>query len=281
MTPAAAPPQAGEGVHGGEAPAASPSRGAIPPGAQRGLWATLAFWWRVAVETAGSRRLARVLERRLRGRAVVATGLEHVPARGPVVLALNHGHARLTIDVIAAAVLAAEPARAGARLAGEVCVVVGRRPRRASPSLWRRLLRAAIDRVFRAWERQVLALPALGASSPPAAGLAQLRAFRRVAAARPVLVFPEGVARGAFGDIRAGAGRWLGGLAAPTVPVAVWWCDAEAAFRVAVGAPLAWAPRAELRDLQLGLAIAALLPASHAPDWQELLARWRDAHAAR
>ena len=276
MTPTAAAPTA-ERAREALAPPRPPD---VPRGARRGLWATLRFWARVALETVGARRLSRVLEQRLRGRGVLSSGLEHVPARGPFVLALNHGHAHLTVDLIAAAVLSAEPARTDARLADEVCLVVGRRPPRASPSRWRRLLRATTDRVLRAWEARVLALPALGAEAALAAGLAQLRAFRRVAGVRPVLVFPEGVARGAFGDIRAGAGRWLGGLAAPTVPVAVWWSEPDDAFRVVVGARVAWAPRAELRDLQLGLAIAALLPESEAPEWQALLARWRGVHAA-
>jgi len=41
-----------------------------------------------------------------------------------------------------------------------------------------------------------------------------------------------------------------------------------------------WATRRELCDLQLGLAIAALMPASLAPGWQGLLERWRQAHEA-
>lgn len=39
-------------------------------------------------------------------------------------------------------------------------------------------------------------------------------------------------------------------------------------------------PRDDLRDVQLGLAISALLPPELAEDWQAILARWRAIHAA-
>jgi hypothetical protein len=42
-----------------------------------------------------------------------------------------------------------------------------------------------------------------------------------------------------------------------------------------------WARRSDLRDVQLGVAIAALLPPELAPRWLPLLERWRVAHAAR
>jgi len=49
---------------------------------------------------------------------------------------------------------------------------------------------------------------------------------------------------------------------------------------VAFGAPLAWSSRRDLQDLQLGLAMAELLPAELAPAWSELLGRWQAAHAS-
>jgi len=50
-------------------------------------------------------------------------------------------------------------------------------------------------------------------------------------------------------------------------------------WRVVFGAPLDWGPDRRLRDVQLGLAIAELLPVEVAPRWQGMLERWRAAHA--
>ncbi len=266
----------------------------VPLGARWGLLASFGFWLRVAQETFGRRRLSRVLERRLRDRAVSVTGLSAVPSAGPVVFAVNHYHAGLTLDVVAATLLSAERARAATepRLADATCVVVGRRAPQSSPSRWRRALRRLSDHVFHAWRFNLLCIPAIphapavapGGGAPARVGtevrLAQLRAFRRAARTRPSLVFPEGAASRVLRDIRAGAGRWLGGLGVPIVPVGVWWCEESRGYRVAIGAQMTWAERADLRDLQLGLALAALLPADLAPGWQELLGRWREAHPA-
>ncbi len=93
-------------------------------------------------------------------------------------------------------------------------------------------------------------------------------------------MFPEEGARASralFADIRPGAGRWLASLAVPVVPVGVFRSDEG--WRVAFGPPVRWSSRAELRDVQLGLAIASLLPPDLAPRWLPLLERWRAAHA--
>jgi hypothetical protein len=104
-----------------------------------------------------------------------------------------------------------------------------------------------------------------------------LREWRRRVEKHPALVFPEGVARGQLGDIRLGAGRWLAKLPAPTLPVAAW--QVGEAWTVIVGEPIQWSNRADLHDLQLGLAMAELLPPELAPQWQDLLGRWRAVHA--
>lgn len=237
---------------------------------RRGLWALLGFWASVALETVTRRRFSRVLARRLAGRAVLATGTEALPGAGTFVLAVNHFEAGQSLDVIAAVLAAAARARPGV---GDDClVVVGQRARSGPASRWSDLARWLAGGFFRRWAPNVIRIPT-GGGAP---GLAALRAWRRRMERQPALVFPEGIAGRELGSMRAGAGRWLGGLSVPTVPVGVWWC--EAGWSVAFGAPIDWARRADLHDLQLGLAIAALLPASIAPAWQALLTRWRTAH---
>ena len=78
--------------------------------------------------------------------------------------------------------------------------------------------------------------------------------------------------------MRPGVGRWLRGLGVPAVPVAVWWGGDR--WNVAFGAPLVWSGRRDLLDLQLGLAMAELLPRELAPTWSGVLEQWRAAHAA-
>ena len=235
-----------------------------------GLWASLGFWSKVALQTLARRRFARVLEGRRRGRSVVASGLEAVPLAGGVVFAVNHYHAGLTLDVVSATLLAAATVRPG--VSEQCTVVVGRRAPRASSSFFRKVMRWSAHRFFARWDANVLRIPT-GAGP---GGVAELRAWRKRAARAPMLVFPEGVANRELGDMRAGTGRWLKGLAVPVVPVGAWW--AGTGWHVAIGAPIAWSSRRDLLDLQLGLAMAELLPTELAPAWIDLLARWREAH---
>lgn len=231
----------------------------------------LRFGARVVLETFGPRRFARVLEDRLAGRALETSGAAVVPREGPVVFAVNHYHAGLTLDVVSATLLAA--ARERPDVADECAVVVGHRVRPSPTALGRVLV--AIVRAFAAWlfgrwHKNVVRIRSTRS-------LAGLRAFRACATTKPTLVFPEGVARGELGAMREGVGPWLASLRVPVIPVAVWWSGET--WRVAFGAPIAWAPRRELRDVQLGLAIAELLPAALAPAWTETIHRWREAHA--
>jgi hypothetical protein len=80
-----------------------------------------------------------------------------------------------------------------------------------------------------------------------------------------------------FNAIREGSGRWLASFDVPTIPVGVWWRDDK--WHVHYGKSIDWARRSDLRDLQLGLSIATLLPAEIAAAWQEDLNRWRSAHS--
>jgi hypothetical protein len=228
------------------------------------------FWSTLAIETLGARRLRRVVEARL-GRAPIAVeGAESLPRAGPFVLAVNHHRAGGTLELISAVLQAAARARPDT-LTSAILVVGQRRP--APRRLLVRFLRRLAGAFFERWGAHLLRIPAGG--DPIDVGA--LRAYRRRAREQPLLVFPEGIASVGFRGVRPNAGRWLSQLKVPVVPVGAW-PDGRGGFRVVLGAPLRWADRGELRDLQLGLAIAAQLPAALAPDWQETLGRWRAVH---
>ncbi len=233
------------------------------------LWTHLVFWVRALIETLGRRRFSRVLAARVRRGAVEATGVEHVRAEGGLVLAVNHYHARLTFEVIAATLHAAEQARAG--VIDACTVVVGQRLRPGPVTRRRRFVRACADWLFGRWSKNAVRIP-----TDARLGVSALRTVARRAAEVPLLVFPEGVGQGEFIDLRPGSGRFLAGLGVPVVPVGV--VHEGARWRVVFGAPLAWGPDRRLHDVQLGLAIAELLPPEVAPTWQGMLTRWRAAH---
>lgn len=178
--------------------------------------------------------------------------------QGGLVFCVNHYHAGLTLDVISATLLAADRRRA--RTSDECAIVVGNRVR-ADDSARSRLLRAIAARFFRRWRANVLRVRTHTSDAP--IGIAELREWRSRTATAPTLVFPEGAANGELGGMRSGVGRWLRGLRVAVIPVGVWW--AEDRWRVAFGAPVAWSQRRDLLDVQLGLAMAELLPAELAP----------------
>ncbi|MBS2012676.1 MAG: hypothetical protein JST00_07315 [Deltaproteobacteria bacterium] len=247
---------------------------ALPP---RSFLAWLRFWVVATIETLGARRFARVLAARLADRVIDIEGLEHVPRGGAFVFAVNHYHAGLTLDVVAATLRAA--ARARPRIDDECAIVTGHRvatPGAARPSRFVRALRWLAGRFFARWSANVVRIR-IGASEG-VFGLAGMRAWRARAEEGPTLVFPEGVARGDLTAMREGSGSWLASFGMPVVPTGVHWAGDR--WRVAFGRPITWARRRDLRDVQLGLAIAALLPPELAPSWTELLDRFTSVHAS-
>jgi 1-acyl-sn-glycerol-3-phosphate acyltransferase len=232
------------------------------------------FWAAFVQETLGRRRLARLVRLRLvRAGPVHAHGLLHLPASGAFTLAANHNGERRSLDTIAAVLAAANRARPD--LAPRYLLIVGRRaPGRRSSALVARLCRRLLLYVYARWTRHVLRIP-LGNRQP---SISSLRRWRDRAGRQPCLVFPEGRAYAALGAMRPGSGRWLAALGVPIVPVAVWY--QEGVWQVRFGAPIRWSRRHDLRDMQLGLNIAALLPAHLAPGWAAALTAWRDAHMA-
>jgi hypothetical protein len=189
-------------------------------------------------ETLTGRRLARLARLRLPpGQPGVVLGRERLPRAGPFVLALNHYHARHTLDVLAAAARAATASRPD--LADQFLIVAGRRAGPAAPRHpIARLVRWLSERGRRRWAAHLLRLP--WRNDGPSIG--ELRAWRRRLAE----------------------------------PVAVWW--AGGVWRVRFGRPIRWSHRADLHDLQIGLAIADLLPDDLADRWRPTLRRWRALH---
>lgn len=236
------------------------------------------FWIVAIVETLGRRRFGRVLEARMAARALDATGTEHVPREGAFVFAVNHYHAGLTLDVIAATLRAAAQLRP--RIDDECAVVTGHRITLQSTRTSGRFVRTMrwlAGKFFTRWSANVVRIR-IGAAEG-VFGLAGMRAWRTRAEAGPTLVFPEGVAVGDLTGIRAGAGAWLASLGVPVIPVGVCW-DGER-WRVSFGAPMQWAKRRDLRDVQLGMAMAELLPDELAAAWGELVGRHRGVHSER
>lgn len=225
------------------------------------------FWCRFVVETCSKRRLPPLVAARL-GRekqALTISGLEHVPLHGTFVLAVNHYNGRATLDVAAAVLHAVGQTRLDA--VERMLFVVGSREHSKKRSLVARLLNC----VYARWSGHAIRIP-LGNEQSSVIGL---RAWRE--RNQPVFVFPEGRARLHLGRMRHGAGRWLSSLDLPVIPVGVWW-EQESGWHIVLSKPIRWTHRADLRDLQLGLALASLLPPDLAPDWQRDLERWHAAH---
>lgn len=246
----------------------------VRPSGARILYRAL-FWAAFLVGTLGRRRLSLLVRWRLRyAPPLRVLGIEHLPSRGSVVVAANHFSGGPALDATAAVLTAV--GRARPQLAGRWMLVAGARvspERMRNAPLGRAWLRLR-DWVFRRWSRNVLRVP-LGTPSP---SVRTLRAWRGRIALRPAFVFPEGRARLVFGAVRPGAGRWLATLLAPAVPVAVWWYGG--AWWVQFGPAVPWSPRSELRDVQLGLAIARLLPPALRGAWQAHLDNWTAAQRA-
>jgi 1-acyl-sn-glycerol-3-phosphate acyltransferase len=232
----------------------------------------LIFWLVFVVETLRHRRLSRLIKARLgRGWQAQIEGLENLPKQGVFILAVNHYRGSLTLDVLASVLASANQVRPD--LANNYVVVSGRRtPRRAKPILPARFLRKIVEWVFRRWAQHHTQIMLSSAN----VSIKALRNWRTRVQQQPVLVFPEGKASLQFKQIRPSAGRWLAALPVPVVPVGIWWY--AGIWQLRFGPPLNWSHRQELRDFQLGLTIANLLPADLAPDWQLALTDWRAAH---
>ncbi|MCC6980989.1 MAG: hypothetical protein IT343_21895 [Candidatus Melainabacteria bacterium] len=205
--------------------------------------------------------------------AVDVGGEELIPKTGPFTLAVNHFHGAWTPFVTAAVLAALKRQRPDA--VDDLAMVLGQRADSGKKRFFvARGIRAMVQGVLRRWERNLLRIP-LGNSNVE---INTLRTWRRVAQERPTLVFPEGLASITFEKVRPGAGQFLRALNVPIVPCAVWYHRGR--WHVEFDAPILWATNPELSDLQVGLAIAQLLPADLTPHWRGVLERWNHAHDA-
>lgn len=231
------------------------------------------FWLRFAAETLGGRRLGPLCWARLTGAAPVKVhDIERVPPAGPLVLATNHPPRGAALDQIA--VIATALSRRRPDTWRRLVVVSGRRADRQARGIahpWQSVAQPLITWTLRRWQPHNLRIPWRNA----APSITSLRQWRTRAPSSIMLVFPEGRAGKGFGVVRPGAGRWLAAGPSPVIPVAAW--QQEATWHVRFGHPIHWTPVSNMRDVHLGLAIAALLPAEHAAAWQDLLLQWRQA----
>ncbi len=230
-----------------------------------GLACLMRVYFVLLLETLGRRRFARIASARMRAERLVVHG--SVP-RGGVVLAANHYPDRGCLGVVSAVL------EASART-DDFDIVVGDNARTRDKARWvLRPIVAATRWVIARWTNLLVRVPT-GNGTPR---IDALRAWRRRAAERCLLVFPEGRMRQVFEPVRPGAGRWLRSLGCPTVPVAVFRTDG--AWHVHFGSPIAWTTDRSLADAQLGLSIASMLPRELARGWEDVLGGWQRAHRA-
>ncbi len=203
---------------------------------------------------------------------VEVCGAENVPTDGAFTFAVNHFKNGQSLGVVSAVLASASKRRP--ELKDNYLLVVGQRVSAravAHPfvsAVSRRIARWICSR----WQKNLLHIP-IGNDRP---SIDYLRAWRKRVRQQPCILFPEGKADMQFDAVRNGCGRWLASFGVPIIPVGVWWHGGR--WQVRFGKSIKWTRRSELRDLQLGLSIASLLPAEIASDWQEDLTRWRAAH---
>ncbi len=207
----------------------------------------------------------------------IISGLEYLPPAGVFTLAANHTTSRWLPRLLAAlhqATLLKRP-----ELAADWIVIVGyRNPRLARKGQLARFIVSQVRRItgwiFKRWEHNILRVP----MASDRASIEALRDWKNRASRQPTIVFPEGRGTRTFEDVRPGSGRWLANLNVPVLPVSAWWEPAEKRWQIVIGPAIEWSQQNRLHDLQIGLEIAAGLPASEAPAWQEALHNWEAAY---
>ena len=234
----------------------------------------LTFWVRFAIETASGPCLSRLMHNKPGRQQIDVAGFDNLPGEGVFVLAVNHFSGGMSLGVIAALLETVNIRRPDLR--DKYMLVVGKNVhsnKRGDTKLFK-VVQGIARWLYQRWAGSVIHIPT-GNCQP---SIASLRKWRLMAQHQPIIVFPEGKTSLRFGDIRKGASRWLSSFQIPTVPVGVWWYENRWCIRF--GKQLEWSRRSDLRDIQLGLSIAVLLPADLACTWQHDLKRWRQAHAS-
>ena len=223
-------------------------------------------------ETLTGRKLSRLMQCQIGKPEVEVSGEENVPDNGAFTFAVNHFKNGQSLGVVSAVLTSASEKRP--ELKDNYLLVVGQRvsasARSRAPLI--RISRGIARWIQNRWARNLLHIP-IGNDRP---SISYMRDWRRRARRQACILFPEGKADMQFDSVRDGCGRWLASFDVPTIPVGVWWRDEK--WHVRFGKSIEWTRRSELRDLQLGLSIASLLPVEIASYWQEDLTRWRAAH---
>lgn len=253
------------------------ARAASPYSQRSSNWRELFFWLRFLIATFTHQSLFALSKTRLGDKQVLQIeGLENLPDRGSFVLAANHYKQGNSLDQLACCIQALSRARP--ELADELLIVVGQKRKASSPGMLSRIIRYLSQTLLARWSHNVIRVAMDNTENSTAKGsLKGLRAWRKKAAEQPCFLFPEGKVNSFFQDIRPGAGRWIKSFNSPVIPTAIW--AEHGQWHVRFGETISWSGKADLEDLQLGLAIADLLPAPLAPDWQPLLKRWRVIHS--
>jgi hypothetical protein len=240
----------------------------------RYTWAQLlSFGLMFMAETFLTRDLSRLMRWQIGRPPIEVHGAENLPDKGVFIFAVNHFKSGQVVGLFSAVMAAAERYRP--ELLKDYLLVVGQKvsSHKRSNGVGVKLARRFAGWIKTRWKKNLLHI-ALGNDRP---NIACLRDWRRRAGRQPVILFPEGKADLQFNGVRNGAGRWLASIDSPTIPVGVWWRDDK--WHVRFGKSVEWTGRAELRDVQLGLSMAALLPADIAESWQDDLDQWRTAHS--
>lgn len=233
-------------------------------------------WWPALRATCGSPKVSRFVELWKAAHSdskVHHDGLANLPADGPFILAVNHVQGVGPVPTLLGAVLAAlSQGRPSA--VDEILVLAGMRNRKDAGGLVRRLARSIWGWVKQRWSKHIIEIPMAAEKQSPKL----LLNWRKAASEKPSLLFPEGIARPLFGPVREGCGNWLQFMKVPVIPVAVWW--QENGWHIRLGPPITWAAKTELHDLQLGFAIAEMLPEQMVDQqWRNLLQRRKQARS--
>jgi hypothetical protein len=172
----------------------------------------------------------------------------------------------MAVGLIAAVLTSLKERRAD--LVDEVVILAGVRDTVPHRNILQRWGRAIYKWANCRWSKNLVHIPMAGNKMSARA----LLEWRKKAGNKPSLVFPEGIARRYFSDVRENSGTWLSTMPSPTIPVAVWY--EQGAWHVYFGKPISWDADRALHDLQLALHIARLLPTELlSTQWQEFLRR--------
>ncbi len=228
----------------------------------------LRFWLAVLWATFTSRRVSEIL--RLQGRTYApcrASGMEHLPDSGPFTLAVNHYIPSTLMRILTAVLQAVQVARPDA--CDQMQIVAGRRPGKSRAWFLVRWFQSIVRFVLGRWSHNLISIDMDGEGKT----IRGLRDWLTRARTQPVLVLPEGQARSRLGALRPGVGKLVRSCGTPVIPVAVWFDEDQRIWQVRFGPPVKWSSSAKIEDLQLGIAMARLLPADLARDWQPILDR--------